>query len=100
MAFLSHEDLLFAARLPYHLNFSYTTRYDRYAPYSQAVAESERVAYVTTRHPALDKRLRLGLQALGVSFEEAQIGDFHIFFALSRAVRPETLGLGTDCCPK
>ena len=100
LAFLSGEELLYAARLPYHLNFNYTTRYNRYSPYAQAVEASPQAAYITTRHPPLDERLRAGFQALGVSFEEKQIGDFHIFYALSRKVIPEELGLGSDCCSK
>ena len=100
LAFLSGEELLYAARLPYHLNFNYTTRYNRYPPYARAVEASPQAAYITTLHPPLDERLRAGLQALGVAFEEKQIGDFHIFYALSRKVVPEELGLGTDCCPK
>jgi len=68
--------------------------------YAQAVEASPQAAYITTRHPPLDERLRAGFQALGVSFEEKQIGDFHIFYALSRKVIPEELGLGSDCCSK
>jgi hypothetical protein len=92
LAFLSHEELIFAARLPYHLDFRYTARDDRYAPYTQAVAASDRVAYLTTRHPPLDERLRTRLRALGVTFQEHVIGDFHIFYALSRPVSPAELG--------
>jgi hypothetical protein len=60
------------------------------------VDASPRVAYITTRHPALDAHVRTGLSDLGVSFQETQIGDFHVFYALSRQVRPEALGLGAD----
>jgi 4-amino-4-deoxy-L-arabinose transferase-like glycosyltransferase len=99
LAFLSQEELIYEARLPYHLDFRYTPRDNRYAPYAQAVADSPRAAYVTTLHPALDERLRAGLAALGVAFQEKQIGDFRVFYALSRKVVPEELGLGVECCP-
>lgn len=93
MAFLSDEQLLYSAALPYHPNFSYTRRDDRYPPYAAAVAASSRAAYVTTRHPALDGRLRAQFVALGVTFSETTLGDFHIFYGLSRKVTPAELDL-------
>jgi 4-amino-4-deoxy-L-arabinose transferase-like glycosyltransferase len=99
LAFLSHEALIFEARLPYHPDFRYTARDNRYPPYAQVVAASPRAAYITTLHPALDARIRTGLAHLGVTYRETQIGDFHVFYALSRKVVPEELGLGVECCP-
>jgi hypothetical protein len=97
LAFTSQETLLFVPRLPYHADFRFTPREDRYPPYSAAVAESPRVAYITTRHAALDERLRQGFRALDVSFEEAAFGDYRVFYALGRRVEPAELGLG-ECC--
>lgn len=94
MAFLSGEKLIYSAALPYHLDFKYTTRYDRYAPYREAVAASDRVAYITTKHPALDDYLRAQFAALNVTFDEQTIGDFHIFHNLSRRLTPADIGLG------
>jgi 4-amino-4-deoxy-L-arabinose transferase-like glycosyltransferase len=98
LAFLSHEELIYEARLPYHLDFRYTPRDNRYLTYAQVVAASPRAAYITTLHPALDARVRVGLAQLGITFQEKQIGDFHVFYALSRKVVPEELGLGVECC--
>ncbi len=98
LAFLSHEDLIYEARLPYHEDFRYTPRDDRYLPYADLVAASPRAAYITTLHPALDERIRTGLMRFGVAFQEKQIGDFHVFYALARKVIPEALGLGVECC--
>jgi hypothetical protein len=98
LAFLSDEELIYEPRLPYHLDFRYTPRDNRYLPYARAVAASARAAYITTRHPALDERLRAGLSGLGVTFSEKWLGDFHVFYALSRKVRPEEMGLGVACC--
>lgn len=94
LAFLSQEEIIFVPRLPYHEDFRYTPRDDRYPPYDDVVTRSERVAYITTNHPALDARLREGFQSLGVDFSERQIGDYHVFYALSRVVRPEEVGIG------
>jgi hypothetical protein len=98
LAFLSGETLIYEARLPYHGDMRYTPRDSRYAPYAAAVAASERVAYITTRHPALDARLRADFDRLGVDYAEKAIGDFNIFYGLSRAVTPSELGLGVECC--
>ena len=93
LAFLSHEELVFIPMLPYHLDFRYTERDNRYAPYNDIVAQSERVAYITTNHPPLDKRLRDGFTDLGISWKETQIGNYHVFYNLSRPVRPSEIEL-------
>ncbi|MCB9134899.1 MAG: glycosyltransferase family 39 protein [Anaerolineales bacterium] len=93
LAFLSGEDLVFIPALPYHLDFRYTARDDRYAPYDEVVAQAERVAFITTNHPPLEARLRMGFGDLGVTWEEAQIGSYHVFYNLSRPVRPEEVDL-------
>jgi hypothetical protein len=93
IAFLSHERILSAAALPYHLNLGYTPRDDRYPPYTQAVAQADRAFYITTNQPALDALIRERLKALGVTFQEHAIGNYHIFYGLARKVEPEELRL-------
>lgn len=93
LAFLSEEDLVFIPALPYHLDFRYTARDDRYAPYAEVVAQAARVAYITTNHLPLEARLQAGFADLGVSWEETQIGNYHVFYNLSRPVRPTELDL-------
>jgi hypothetical protein len=93
IAFLSQERILAAATLPYHLNLGYTSRDDRYLPYTQAVAQADRAFYITTNHPPLEALIRTGLQRLGVSFQERLIGNYQVFYALSRKVTPEELGV-------
>ena len=96
LAFESQEELIFTPRLPYHEDFRYTPRDDRYPAYDEQVDRSDRAAYITTNHPALEKRLREGFSQLKVSWKEAQIGDYHVFYALSRHVHPEELDLGVE----
>ena len=96
IAFLSRERIVCAARLPYHLDFRYTSRDDRYPPYTRAVADADRVAYVTTKHPPLDDAIRAGLNRLGVGYAEHTIGDFHIFYQLSRRVTPDELSIYSE----
>jgi hypothetical protein len=99
LAFLSQEDLIFTPRLPYHLDFRYTERDDRYQPYDDLVANSNRVAYITTNHPDLDEYLRSSFTSLGLSWQEARIGDYMVFYALSEPVRPQEIGLGVTTNP-
>ena len=94
LAFLSNEELIFVPRLPYHPDMRYTSRDDRYPPYTTLVAAASRTAYITTHNPTLDDVLRAGFTRLGVTWQEAKIGDYQIYYALSRTVHPAELGLG------
>lgn len=96
LAFRSQEQLIFTPRLPYHPDLRYSVRDDRYAPYSDDVAAAEKVAYITARNVELDSFLRIGFANRGVQWKEQVIGDFRVFYALSDAVRPQDIGLGTS----
>ena len=96
LAFLSREQTIFIPRLPYHPDLRYTTRDDRYQPYDQLVENSQQVAYITTRNPALDVWLRNGFSEAGITWLEKTIGDYKIYYHLSRPIRPEQIGLGDN----
>jgi hypothetical protein len=93
-AFLSQEELIFIPALPYHPDLRYTSRDNRYLPYVDQVAAAQRVAYITTANPNLDTKLEDGLKRLAVQWHETRIGDYHVYYSLSRVVRPEELSLG------
>jgi hypothetical protein len=93
LAFKSDERLIFIPRLPYHEDLRYTSRDNRYSPYQELVEASDRVAYITTKNPALDARLRESFRRLKLSWEEHWIGDYHLYYALSSPVRPSDLGI-------
>ncbi len=93
IAFQSDEDVIFIPRLPYHEDFRYIARDNRYQPYNKEVEESDRVAYITTNHPELDEVLQNVFEEVGVSWEETWIGDYHVFYRLSKVIRPPDLGL-------
>jgi 4-amino-4-deoxy-L-arabinose transferase-like glycosyltransferase len=95
LAFLSGEKLIYLPDLPYHTDFRYSRRDNRYAPFGEQVATSPRVAYITTNFPGLDKYLRDQFTGLSVRWEESQIGDFHVFYHLSRKIDPAEIGLGS-----
>jgi 4-amino-4-deoxy-L-arabinose transferase-like glycosyltransferase len=91
LAFLSQEEFIFIPALSYHLDLSYTSRDDRYAPYREAVDASERTAYITTRNPRLDGQLRDNFRRLGVTWKETKIGDYQVYYQLLRPVRAAEL---------
>jgi 4-amino-4-deoxy-L-arabinose transferase-like glycosyltransferase len=91
LAFLSGEELIFSARLPYHTDLRYTPRDDRYPPYDELVDASGRVAYITTKNPALDARLEAAFSGRGIRYQVEQIGDFRIYYNLSGLIRPEEI---------
>ena len=99
LAFLSKEQLIFVPRLPYHEDFRYTARDDRYPPYAKLVLAAKEVGYITTKHSMLDEYLRQEFKSRGISWEEKQIGDFQIFYELSVLIHPQELGLGTTTIP-
>ena len=93
LAFYSTEDLVFVPQLPYHQDFRYTERDNRYRPYQAIVDGADRVAYITTHHEALDSRLMNGLADRGVDFNIKRIGPYTVFYALSERVSPDQLRL-------
>ena len=99
LAFLSQEQLIFIPRLPYHQDFRYTERDDRYEPYTQIVSQATRVAYITTNNDPLDDYLREQFQSKGISWKEHLIGDYHIYYYLSMPIKPQEIGLGTTTKP-
>ncbi len=94
LAFLSAEEILYIPRLPYHQDFRYTPRDDRYLLYQQEVGEAKKVAFITTHHHHLDNYLRTMFVAQNITWDEETIGDFHIFYNLSAVIHPEQIGLG------
>ncbi len=91
LAFNSREELLFSPRLPYHNDLRYTPRDDRIPEYTRQVAESSKVAYITTLNRDLDLALQSGFNRLGIIWKEKVIGDYHVYYQLSRPVRPDEM---------
>jgi hypothetical protein len=87
LAFLSNEDLIFTPRLPYHLDLRYTSRDDRYAPYSTEVENSKRTALITAKNSALDSEIRQLLLRKKITWQEKVIGDYRVFYRLSKPIR-------------
>lgn len=94
LAFLSGEELIFVPALPYHLDLRYTDRDNRYLPYNDTVKNSQRIAYITTRNPVLDDYLRARFIENAIEWQEEVIGDYRVYYRLSKAIHPEDIGLG------
>lgn len=99
LAFLSQEEILFVPKLPYHEDFRYTLRDDRYPPYSEIVKSSSKIAYITTRHPDLDDYLVEQFTDLDISWMEERIGDYTVYYRLSSPVYVDEIGLGKTTDP-
>ncbi len=89
LAFLTGERILLVPLLPYKPDLRYTTYDLRYLPHLEAVRAAEHIVYVTANHPVLDAVLRERFAALGLSYREAQIGPYTVFYDLPRHVRPQ-----------
>jgi len=94
LAFESGEEMIFLPSLPYHQDFRYTTRDDRYQPYHDLVLQADVIAYITTNHPDLNEYLRGQFKGLQIAWSEKSIGDYDIFYNLSRHVFPDEINLG------
>jgi 4-amino-4-deoxy-L-arabinose transferase-like glycosyltransferase len=96
LAFRSEEELIYLPRLPYHADFRYTARDDRYPPYADMVHTSNDLVYITTNHEALNDWLRERFEEEGIEWEEARIGDYQVFFDLSSPLRLDEFGFAGD----
>jgi hypothetical protein len=94
LAFETNEQAIFIPRLPYHHDFSYTLRDDRYSPYTQKVYSSSGNSYITYHNPDLDTVLEKGFSGKGIPWQKGTVGDYSIYYRLSSDVIPEDLGLG------
>jgi len=89
--FRSSERVILSPALPYHLDLRYTNRDDRYKIYTEMVNLSDRTVYITTNNKLLDEKITAKFVNSGITWEETQIGDYHVFYGLSRPIRPGEL---------
>ncbi|PJF24207.1 MAG: hypothetical protein CUN53_18995, partial [Phototrophicales bacterium] len=53
---------------------------ERYPPFRAAADSAERVAYITALLPTVDARLEAIFADLGVTYRQAQIGIFRVWY--------------------
>jgi hypothetical protein len=63
------------------------------------VQNADRVAYITTNHEGLDAYLERQFEDNGIGWNERHIGDYHIYYNLSRKISPQEIGLGMTTQP-
>jgi len=90
-AFLSSEKVILIPRLPYHHDFRYTSRDDRYPPYTAIVEKAGPHVLVTYEFPALDGRIRDLLKEEEIEWEEHSIDGYKIFYHLSKPLPMNSL---------
>lgn len=94
IAFLSQEQVILTPLLPYQIAPDHDLdRADRYPPYTALAESAANPVYVTSNQPWLDDLLTLRLMERGVTYEEAKIGPYHVFYHLSQPMSPEALRL-------
>ncbi len=94
LAFISDEQILFPPALPYEKNLGFNPRDDRYPLYSQIVQQADQPpAYIITRQPDLEIRLREAFSLSAITWEEKTLGDYHVFYHLSETIQLSDLGL-------
>lgn len=96
IVFKSNEDVILVPVLPYHADLKHTIRDNRYTPYSSIVDQSPNPVYITSNNPNLDRQLVMKLTESGVDWSEKLIGDYRVYYELSRKVLPEEIGFGKN----
>jgi hypothetical protein len=94
IAFLSGEQVILAAHLPFRPDLGWNPRDNRYAPYAATVAASPDPVYVTHREPHLETYLQRTFTEREISYRTEDIGPYRVYYDLSAAVTPQELGLG------
>jgi 4-amino-4-deoxy-L-arabinose transferase-like glycosyltransferase len=94
IAFLSRDQAILAAHLPYRSDLYWNPRDDRYPPYTAAVAASLDRVYVTHREPHLETYLQNAFAERGIVYHTQDIGPYRVYYDLSAAISPQEIGLG------
>lgn len=99
LAFHSGEGLVYLPKLPYHPDFRYTERDNRYTPYNHVVEKSNSLSYIIPDFPELEDYLEDSLRSRDISWKERRIGEYLVIYDLSQTVRPKDIGLGKTTNP-
>ena len=100
IAFLSNDQVILAAYLPFRPDLYWNPLDDRYPPYAAAVAASPRPVYVTHREPGLETYLQRAFAERQVTYSIQDIGPYRVYYDLSAAISPHEIGLGPGSRPE
>ncbi len=93
LAFISDEKIISVPKLPYHQDLRYTARDNRITEYNDLIEAADTYFYLTSNNARLDDLLVSSLNKNDVSFLQKTIGDYLIFYNLSKKIAPEELGI-------
>ena len=94
LAFLSDEEVILDAALPYKASLQVVDPVGRYPGYDDEVAHAASVVYVTGNQPELDVVLRERLREHEITYREHEVGPYRVFYDLSASTTPASLGIG------
>jgi hypothetical protein len=94
IAFLSREQVILAAFLPWSPSLRWNELDDRYAPYGAAAEAAPHPVYVTHREPKLEAYLQQALAGRGIGYQLKDIGPYRVYYNLSAQITPMEMGLG------
>ena len=94
IAFLSNEQVILAAFLPYRSDLQWNDLDNRYPPYVDAVTTSPNRVYVTHREPNLEAYLQKTFAQWGITYQVKDIGPYRVYYDFSEIVTPQEIGLG------
>jgi len=94
LAFLSDENVILDAALPYKASLQVVNPVGRYPAYDDEVTRAGSVVYVTGNQPELDVVLRERFHEHGTTYREHEVGPYRVFYDLSGSVTPLALGMG------
>jgi 4-amino-4-deoxy-L-arabinose transferase-like glycosyltransferase len=96
LAFISDERILAIPKLPYHNDLRYTERDNRISKYNDMIKNGDNYFYITTNNNELDNLLIQSFKVKSVTYSYKEIGDYHIFYNLSKKITPEELGIDKE----
>lgn len=93
LAFLSDERMQYSSALPYKPNLQYTASDERYPAYKDAADASANAAYITANVREVQERLEIAFAEQGVTYTEADVGPYRIYYDFSPMVPRPPLAL-------
>jgi 4-amino-4-deoxy-L-arabinose transferase-like glycosyltransferase len=95
IAFLSDEQVILSALLPYYPpgpGPTWNNLPERYPPYQAAVEASPQRVYVTHREPHLESYLQQAFVERRVTYQIEDIGPYRVYYDFSAVVTPQEIG--------
>jgi 4-amino-4-deoxy-L-arabinose transferase-like glycosyltransferase len=96
IAYLSHEQVILAALLPYRPDLKWNPLDNRYPRYVTEVEASPHPIYVTHREPNLEQFLQNSFAQHHINYQIKDIGPYRVYYSLSTVITPQEMGFGRN----